>query len=180
MSALCTVESRPNAFLGDIGCGLSTPLADGRGTLVDRRFSRCFSRYLSRGVWQKAAFSGMTEFPGNSSRQEESGFRYDGVYPIQLRSPRVVSHEITRFRLTRFPDRPVSPTRTGAIKRIAVQRFASPAGRCPIPSTSSIGTDDDRCIRAGQAHRLKPSPGWGGPTGRGTGAQAGDWLHRRR
>ena len=42
ISALCSVDSRAKAFIGDNGSALSTPLADGRGTMVGRRFSKCF------------------------------------------------------------------------------------------------------------------------------------------
>src|SRR5580700_8529406 len=42
MSALCSVESNASAFIGEKGWALSTPLAEGCGT-IGRRCSRCFS-----------------------------------------------------------------------------------------------------------------------------------------
>src|ERR1039457_5014322 len=43
MSALCSVDNRASAFIGDNGCAFSTPLVDGWGRIAGRRFSRCFS-----------------------------------------------------------------------------------------------------------------------------------------
>src|ERR1700677_1184845 len=43
MSALCNVESSAIALIGVIGCTFSTPLADGLGTKLGLRCSRCLS-----------------------------------------------------------------------------------------------------------------------------------------
>ena len=42
MSALCSVDSKASAFMGDKGGALHTPLTAGRGTIAGRRCSRCF------------------------------------------------------------------------------------------------------------------------------------------
>jgi hypothetical protein len=42
ISALGSVDNRESACMGEKGCALGTPLAEGSGTIAGRRLSRCF------------------------------------------------------------------------------------------------------------------------------------------